>query len=265
MNNNDLNNWKNLDVLTDSLWLFDKRDDSDFHSGDYHGNFIPQIPRQLMLRFTEENDVVLDTFCGSGTTLIEAKRLNRNAIGIELQQKVINKYLYRTKQAALFNNSIQEIICGDSADIETKNNVISVLQKIKKDKVKLIIMHPPYWDIIKYSDLENDLSNAQSIDDFTQKFNKIIENFIDILDENGHIAIVIGDKYQNSKWHPIGFYTMDAVQKRFENLTLKSIIIKNINDNRGKLNQNNIWKYRALKGGFYIFKHEYIFLFKKQN
>jgi hypothetical protein len=57
---------------------------------------------------------------------------------------------------------------------------------------------------------------------------------------------------------------MDAVQKRFENLILKSIIIKNINDNRGKLNQNNIWKYRALKGG-YIFKHEYIFLFKKQN
>lgn len=69
---NDLNlkNWKEYqDILTDSLWILSERDKSGAHRGDYHGNFIPQIPNQLMRRFTKKGDVVLDTFLGSGTTL----------------------------------------------------------------------------------------------------------------------------------------------------------------------------------------------------
>ncbi len=71
-NINDLNlkNWKEYeDVLTDSLWIIGERDKSGAHTGNYHGNFIPQIPNQLMRRFTKKGDVVLDTFLGSGTTL----------------------------------------------------------------------------------------------------------------------------------------------------------------------------------------------------
>jgi hypothetical protein len=46
--------------------------------------------------------------------------------------------------------------------------------------------------------------------------------------------------------------------------TLKSIIVKNFEETLGKRNQKDLWRYRALVGGFYIFKHEYIFLFKKK-
>jgi len=59
----------------------------------------------------------------------------------------------------------------------------------------------------------------------------------------------------------LGFYTMNEVLKR--NYTLKSIIIKNFEETKGKRNQKELWRYRALVGGFYIFKHEYIFLFRK--
>lgn len=55
--------------ITDSLWIIGERDRSGSHKGDYHGNFIPQIPNQLMRRFTKKGDVVLDTFLGSGATL----------------------------------------------------------------------------------------------------------------------------------------------------------------------------------------------------
>ena len=48
-----------------------------------------------------------------------------------------------------------------------------------------------------------------------------------------------------------------------KDLLLKAIIIKNFEETKGKLNQQAIWRYRALASDFYIFKHEYIFLFKK--
>ncbi len=53
-----------------------------FHS--YPAKFIPKVPRETILSFTKEGDTILDPFCGSGTALVEAKLLNRGAIGIDL-------------------------------------------------------------------------------------------------------------------------------------------------------------------------------------
>jgi len=73
-NDIDINQWKAYDeIITDSLWLIGSRDKSGAHTAELHGNFIPQIPHQAMLRYTKRGEVVLDTFLGSGTTLIECK------------------------------------------------------------------------------------------------------------------------------------------------------------------------------------------------
>ena len=91
INDIDLKNWKEYkEILTDSLWVLDKRDSSGAHSANYWGNFIPQIPQQLLKRYTKKNDWVLDCFLGSGTTLMECQRLGRNGIGIELQAEISN-------------------------------------------------------------------------------------------------------------------------------------------------------------------------------
>jgi hypothetical protein len=55
---------------------------------------------------------------------------------------------------------------------------------------------------------------------------------------------------------------MQTVQKR--GYLLKSIIVKNFEETRGKRRQKELWRYRALAGGFYVFKHEYILLFQKR-
>jgi hypothetical protein len=55
---------------------------------------------------------------------------------------------------------------------------------------------------------------------------------------------------------------MNEVLKR--EFMLKSIIVKNFEQTTGKRSQEELWKYRALVGGFYIFKHEYIFVFRKR-
>ena len=76
------------------------------------------------------------------------------------------------------------------------------------------------------------------------------------------MALVIGDKYAKCEWIPLGFYAMNAVLE--QDFTLKSIVVKNFEQTAGKRSQEELWRYRALVGGFYVFKHEYIFIFRKR-
>jgi len=91
---------------------------------------------------------------------------------------------------------------------------------------------------------------------------EVIDNTAPLLDRGRYFALVIGDKYSKGEWIPLGFQCMNEVLRR--GFSLKSIIVKNFDDTRAKRDQKQLWRYRALVGGFYIFKHEYIFLFKKK-
>jgi len=150
---------------------------------------------------------------------------------------------------------------GDSSKNTTFDEVSETLKKQKKKNISLAILHPPYADIIKFSNLKDDLSNAKSLKDFLNGFSLVLKNTISILEKGRYLAIVIGDKYTAGQWIPLGFYCMNEAQKL--GLTLKSIIIKNMAGNRAKQNKERIWRYRALSSDYYIFKHEYIFIFKK--
>jgi DNA modification methylase len=79
-NDFDIKNWKDIDINTDSLWLIKERDKSGKHKNIYHGNFIPQVPNQLIQRYTKQNEIIFEPFMGSGTTLFECENLNRKLI-----------------------------------------------------------------------------------------------------------------------------------------------------------------------------------------
>lgn len=259
VNDINLNRWKEYDnILTDSLWLFDRRDSSGEHVGSYWGNFIPQIPNQLLLRYSKSGEWVFDPFVGSGTTLIECKRLGRNGIGIELNDEVAQKAKERIKKEINKENVITNIVVGDSGEVDYN----SLLLQAGVKSVQLVIMHPPYFDIIKFSDNGGDLSNATSVDDFLHKLEIIVKKCRDILDKGRYFAIVIGDKYEGGHWIPLGFYSMQMILK--SGFSLKSIVVKNFDETKGKRNQKELWRYRALLGEYYVFKHEYIFIFIKE-
>ena len=256
-NDIDMNVWKNYDeIQTDSLWLIDRRDKSGVHVGDYHGNFVPQIPHQLFMRYTKKGDWILDPFMGSGTSLIEAQRMNRNAIGIDLQQKIIDSAINRISAESNDDSKIFTF-CGDSSEISIQN----ILDSVEIKNFQFVIFHPPYWDIIKFSDNQKDLSNCANLEDFLNNFGKVIDNTTKFLEKNRYCACVIGDKFANSQVIPLGFYCMNLFMEK--NFLLKAIIVKNFGETKGKSNQQNLWRYRALKSDYYIFKHEYIFVFEK--
>jgi DNA modification methylase len=259
MNDLNLRRWKDYgDILTDSLWVLHKRDTSGVHHGGYWGNFIPQIPNQLLRRYTKKGEWVLDAFLGGGTTLIESNRLGRNGVGVELLRKVAVSAARILKQEDNPSSTRTVIIVGDSTSLDFK----AELHKRNIKSVQFLLMHPPYWNIIRFSKNRRDLSNAKSLGEFLKLFGNIVDATYPVLDSGRYFALVIGDKYSGGCWIPLGFYTMQEVLKR--GFSLKSIIVKNFDETKGKRNQKELWRYRALVGGFYIFKHEYIFLFKKK-
>lgn len=256
-NDLDMSDWKQYsEIYTDTLWMIDKRDNSGAHSGSYHGNFVPQIPHQLLSRYTKFGDLVLDPFMGSGTTLIEAQRMNRNAIGIELQKEVANEAYLRIQSEK--NDKCKTKICvGDSRNVDLSE----ALREFNTEKVQFVILHPPYWDILKFSTDKEDLSNSETLSSFLDNFSKVIDNTCKYLEKNRYCAVVIGDKYANSEIVPLGLYCMSLFQSK--GYKMKAILVKNFEETKGKSNQKSIWRYRALASDFYIFKHEYIFVFKK--
>lgn len=256
-----LNEWKKYDhIKTDTLWEFPTRLKEGGHSNEYHGNYIPQIAQQLYERFTKKNDIVLDLFFGSGTSGIEAINMNRRCIGVELKEDLAESVSEKFTPKQLVTDV--NIICADSTTELAKEKIKARLDIMGEENAQLLILHPPYDDIIKFSDKKEDLSNCATTEEFYDLFERVAQNGYDLLEKGRFAALIIGDKYANSQLIPLGFECM----RRMNNVGFitKSIIVKDMQGNeRAKGKTANLWRYRALAGGFYIFKHEYVMLFQK--
>jgi hypothetical protein len=259
----DLDRWREYDdIKTDSLWLYDSRASGAGHQLDYHGNYIPQIATQILTRYSKRQDIVLDLFLGSGTSAIEAMRLGRRCIGVELKPELV-KYVGGKIDPELLESQIH-LLQGDSADGAIVPRIKAVLRQMDADFVQLLILHPPYADIIRFSDHGADLSNAPSITAFLDGFETVAQHGFQLLAPGRFAALIIGDKYAQGELVPLGFWCMERMNRI--GFKTKAIIVKNIEGNeKGKGKNANLWRYRALAGGYYIFKHEYIILFFKPN
>lgn len=263
LNDINLNRWQEYEeILTDSLWQLDKREKGGQHTASYWGNFIPQIPRQLLLRYTKQGDWVIDPFLGSGTTLLESQGLGRNGIGGELQPEVAQQTGERLRKADNPNCVQSLVVVGDSRTQDWKAHLQAATGETDA-KAQLLVLHPPYHDIIRFSQREECLSNCGGVVAFLEQFEQVCKNALEALDNERYVALVIGDKYSGSEWVPLGFQCMQVLQNL--GCTLKSIVVKNFESTLAKRQTQELWRYRALVGGYYVFKHEYVFVLQKKS
>lgn len=253
-------NMAESDINVDSLWIIGPRAKGGKHSNVYHGNFAPQIPNQMIRRYTKEGDTILEMFMGSGTTLFECETLNRNYIGFDINEDIIN--LVDSKMEGVENIFYRIHNCDICSFEKVTSHISNDLQQLGKQFIDHIIIHPPYLDIIKFTQQPEDLSNINNINLFIERFVGAIKNCWQWLSNGKYVSLIIGDIYKNGEVIPLGFYLMYAIKKNFK-VKLKGIVVKDMVGNRGKIGKEGLWKYRALNSDTFLFKHEYIFVFKK--
>ncbi|ACI17547.1 MAG TPA: methyltransferase domain-containing protein [Clostridiales bacterium] len=236
---------EDFSLETTTVWGFPDRGDWATHSGKYRGNWSPYIPRNVILRYSNENDVVLDQFVGSGTTLVEAKLLGRRGLGVDINPDAVKLALSNVN----FEHKcgLADVHIGDARNLDF----------VKDSSIDLICTHPPYSNIIKYSDnIEGDLSHYD-IPEFLKEMYKVASESYRVLKRGRFCAVLMGDTRRKGNIIPLGFRVMEVFCKA--GLTLKEIVIKE----QHNCTSTGYWKKQSIKYNFLLIAHEYLFIFKK--
>lgn len=238
---------ENFEMEMTTHWSFPKRGDWATHDAKWRGNWSPYIPRNILLRYSKENDLVLDQFAGGGTTLVEAKLLNRNIIGVDVNDAA----LARCKEKTDF------VYEGANGKVYIKKGDARNLDFIPDESIDLICTHPPYADIIKYSEeIKEDLSLLK-INDFLKEMKKVANESYRVLKKDKFCAVLMGDTRQKGHMIPMSFEVMQVFQD--VGFKLKEIIIKEQHNCKA----TGYWKTNSIKYNFLLIAHEYLFVFRK--
>jgi DNA modification methylase len=232
-----------------TVWDFPERGAWATHKPDYRGNFAPQIPRNVILNYSDEGELVLDPMVGSGTTLIEARLLNRNAIGYDINQKAVNITSERIR-FEVNNKSKQIAKLGNAQKLPEKDNSID-----------LIVTHPPYLNLVTYSDGKNpdDFSSISSIPKFLDAMDVALREMYRVLKPGRFCAILIGDTRKGQHYIPLSHFLLQRCLRT--GFALKEEVIKT----QHNTTHGPRWTASAKHYKFYLIMHEHLFVFRKPN
>jgi len=234
-----------------SVWSFPERGKWATHNPKFRGNYAPQIPKNIIIRYSKTGDTVLDPMVGGGTTGIECRLLGRNFIGRDINPDnlKIARSMMHFKTPENTPKSSYSLKLGD----------IRSLVGIASNSVDLIVTHPPYLNIIKYSEgkIEGDLSNIGSVEKFCDEIERGATELFRVIKENSYCAILIGDTRKRCHYVPLAYYVME----RFLNVGF--ILREDIIKAQHNCKSSPYWESQTDKFNILLIMHEHLFVFRK--
>jgi DNA modification methylase len=223
----------NLNCLTAKEWLksqigvwqffYESRDirDKTLHPA----TFPISLAKKVIGLFTHEGELVLDPFVGSGTTLVAAQDLNRNAVGFDLQEKYIELSANRLISNNLFNKAQQVAIQDDALNapnylepgsvslIWTSPPYANLLNRKRKNKSRRDRNNEQLGVVEQYSQDPRDLG-TMSIEKYAQAMGDIFEKLLPLLHPKGHCVINVPDMWWENERITIHASLIDELRKR---------------------------------------------------
>lgn len=224
-------NENELTIESTTLWDFPRQNYGNKPHGNnkYNGVTPASIIWNLLKRYTNEGDLVVDPMCGSGTTYDVATELKRNSKCYDLN--IVRK----------------EIEKADARKLPLKNEMVD-----------FVFIDSPYSDNIKYSDDKNCIGKIScEKEEFFDELEKVAIEIKRVLKKEKVVAWLIGDQWIKRKFTPTGFLLYNRLIKHFETVDVISVTRHNQTSNTG------VWHYRARKHNFYLRGFKYLFIMKK--
>jgi len=246
---------------TTTVWSFPDRGDWATHVGNYRGNWSPYVPRNLILKYTKPGELVLDQMVGSGTTIIEAKLLGRDAIGIDINYEAVILTLDR------LNFQYKPLDEPDrNVTIKVYHGDATNLDKISDNEIDLVATHPPYWGIISYgkgplAKPAGNLSAMKRLEDYIDAMRKAATESFRVLRPGRYCATLVGDTRRHKHYVPISHRVMQVFLEA--GFVLAEDIIKM--QHKMKTTREKWRGERFELYGFHKIAHEHLFVFRKPS
>ncbi len=236
-----------------TVWSFKSRGNWATHSGEYRGNWSPYIPRNVILKYSKPNEVVLDYFCGAGTTAVEAKLLGRRCIAFDINNKAIEL----AKKNINFEVPIEEKQFQEIYEPELFVRDARDLSFLKNNSIDLICAHPPYANIIQYTEQEKADLSYLDIEDSLKEMARVAKESYRVLKPGRQCAILIGDMRKHKHVIPLGFKLINIYLNA--GFKLKELVIKR----QHNCKTTGFWYTNSIKYNFLLLAHEHLPIFEK--
>ena len=216
------------------VWQFfyEKRDirDKELHPA----TFPIALAKKVIELFTHQGELVIDPFVGSGTTLVAAQDLNRNAVGFDLQNKYIELCQKRLSNNNFFNKSQQLAVQDDAKNISryfapetasliwTSPPYANLLNRKRKNKSRRDRKNEQLGKIEQYSQDERDLG-TMALEEYTKAIGDIYEEMLPLLRPKAHCVINVPDMWWENQRITIHVSLIEELRKR--GYELRNIII----------------------------------------
>lgn len=185
----------------------------------------------MVKRYTEPGDLVLDPMAGSGTTLDVCKEEGRRCKAFDV------------------NPVRAEIVQNDARKIP-----------LPDESVDMVFIDSPYGDNIDYNDQPANIGKISAeTDEFYDELEKVMAECRRVMKPGKVIGWVIGDQWVKKKFTPVGFLVYERLAKHFEPVDIISLV------RRGQSSNTNVWHGRALRFNFYLRGFKYLFIMRKPD